>query len=315
MRSASTSVPPAHDPKIMREILQRHLVAPLGMAYQVQKCRITNKRWRDGSSGAVHYDVHLEDLTTGDAWSQIVTGVSYGGIRTRRFWESIRRSAGLAADPAVRIALRPYAYVPELDLLLQVFPHDHRMPALAQLIEGPPPELVSAIAEEFGPGSWELASWDAETVEYHVDMRAILRLTVSMRETSTGRTSDLQFYAKVYRDAEEGCRAQKTQHDLHQRAAVLATHLVVAKPVIYAKELHTLVTTAVPGTSLEEIIGLGRGSVDAVKSAARAVAEFHQLDVDAPHRSLTEDMARLHKSQEFLASARPDLAGEVGSMV
>ncbi|HEX2281893.1 MAG TPA: aminoglycoside phosphotransferase family protein, partial [Thermomicrobiales bacterium] len=51
------------------------------------------------------------------------------------------------------------------------------------------------------------------------------------------------------------------------------------------------------------------------KSAARAVAQFHQLDVEAPHRSLSEEMARLHKSQETLASARPDLAGEVGAVV
>jgi tRNA A-37 threonylcarbamoyl transferase component Bud32 len=299
----------------MREIIQRHLVAPPGTAYQVQECRITNRHGRDGSSGTVHYEIHLENLATGDAWNQIVTGITYGGMRTRRFWESIRRSPELDADPAVRMALRPFAYVPELDLLLQVFPHDHRMPALAQLIAGSPPELVPAIAEEFGPDNWELVSWDAETVQYRVDMRAILRLTISMRETSTGLTSERQLYAKVYRGAEEGRRAQKAQYDLHQCAAALATHLVVAKPIIYADELHTLVTTAVPGTSLSEIIGRGLGSVDAVKSAARAVAQFHQLEVDAPHRPLAEDMARLHKSQEFLASARPDLAGEVGGIV
>lgn len=315
MGPASNSVPPAHDPMVMREIMQRHLVAPLGTAYQVQECRITNTHGRDGSSGTVHYDVHLEDLTTGDTWNQIVTGITYGGMRTRRFWESIRRSPELDADPAVGIALLPYAFVPELDLLLQVFPHDYRMPALAQLIEGPLPELVPAVAKEFGPENWEVVSWDAETVQYRVDMRAIVRLTISMRETSTGRTSERQFYAKIYRDAEEGRRAHKTHFDLHQRAATLATHLVVAKPIIYAGEQRTLVTTAVPGTTLSEIIEGGLGSVDAVKSAARAVAQFHQLDVDAPRRSLAEDMARLRKSQDFLASARPDLAGEVGGIV
>jgi aminoglycoside phosphotransferase len=315
MSPPSTLVPPAHDPNVMREIMQRHLVAPPGTGYQVHKCRITYTHGRDGSSGTVHYDVQLENVTTGDAWNQIVTGITYGGMRTRRFWESIRRSGELDADLAVRIALRSYAYVPELDLLLQVFPHDYRMPALAQLIEGPPPELMPAIMEEFGSDNWELVSWDAETVQYRVDMRAILRLTIRMRESSTGQTSERQLYAKVYRDAEEGRRAQKVQYDLYQRATALATHLVVAKPVIGPDELHTVVTTSVPGTSLSEIIGRGVRSVDAVKSAARSVAHFHQLDVDAPHRSLTEDMARLHKSRETLVSARPDLAGEVDGMV
>jgi tRNA A-37 threonylcarbamoyl transferase component Bud32 len=244
-----------------------------------------------------------------------VTAVSYGGTRTQRAWKSISRSAALDTDPAKRIALPPFAYVPELDLLLQVFPHDHHMPALAQLMAGPPAKLLPVLMEEFGSGDWELTSWDAATVQYRVDKRAILRLTVGMTDRSTGRSSTREFYAKVYRDADEGRYAFRAQSDLHERISAAGTHLVVAKPIIFAHELGTLVTEAVPGTSLSKIIKRGEGSMEAVNNAARAVAEFHHLDVFAPQRPLAEEMARLREAQVIIATARPDLADVVRGMV
>jgi aminoglycoside phosphotransferase family enzyme len=66
---------------------------------------------------------------------------------------------------------------------------------------------------------------------------------------------------------------------------------------------------------LSKIIGRGKGSIGAVQSAARATAEFHQLDVVAPQRSFAEDMARLRAAQEVLTSARPDLADEISGIV
>jgi tRNA A-37 threonylcarbamoyl transferase component Bud32 len=299
----------------MRATLQKYLVAPGRTPFRIRECRITNRRRRDGSSGTVQYEVGLEDPATGHAWNEIVTGISYGGVRTRRAWESIHRSAVPDIDPAVQIALPPFAYVPEFDLLLQVFPHDLHMPALAQLIGGPPAKLVPTLLEEFGAGDWELTSWDATTVQYRVDKRAILRLTVGMTDRSTGRTSTREFYAKVYRGAEDGRHVFRAQSDLHERASAARTHLVVAKPIIYADELRTLVTEAIPGTSLSKIIKRGKGSMAAVKSAARAVAEFHHLDVFAPQRPLAEEMARLREAQDIIATARPDLADVVRGMV
>ena len=309
------SVIAAHDPERMRVILQQHLLASDKASLRVQDCRIANTRRRDGSRGTVQYDLRLEDPTTGHAWNQVVSGITFGGNRTRRAWESIRRSTAIDLNPEMRSALRPFAYVPELDLLLQVFPHDYRLPGLARLIAGPPPELVSALKEELGPGDWELNRWRAETVQYRVDMRAIVRLTVGASDTSIGGTAERQFYAKVYRDVDQGRRAHRAQYELHEQATAVGKHLVVTKPIIYADGLRTLVTGAIPGTSLSKIIGRGKGSIGAVQSAARAIAEFHQLDVVAPQRSFAEDMARLRAAQEVLTSARPDLADEISGIV
>ena len=315
LESSSPSTSAAHDPETMRATLQRSLAGSDGRSFRVQECRVANTRHRDGSRGTILYELRLEDPDTGHVWDELVTGITFGGNRTRRAWESIRQTAVSGADQGSAPVVKPFAYVPDLDLLLQVFPHDFRLPGLAQLMAGPPPELLPSLVGEFGPGDWRIQRWDATTVQYRADMRAILRLTVAAIDISTARASERLFFAKVYRDADQAQRAYHAQSDLHHRVSAIDTRLVIAKPIIYVDTLRTLVTEAVPGMSLSKIISRGNSSHDAVRSAARAVADFHQLDVAAPHRSVAEEIARLREAQAFLASALPHLVEEVSTMV
>jgi tRNA A-37 threonylcarbamoyl transferase component Bud32 len=310
-----SSVSAAHDPERMRVILQQHLQPSPGGAVRVQECRIANTRRRDGSRGTIEYALRLEDAATGRVRDQIVTGVTFGGDRTRRVWESICQTAAARTEAAEPSALPNFGYVPELDLLLQVFPHDVRLPALARLMAGPPPELASVLLSELGAVNRESLGWTADVVQYRVDMRAIVRLTAAAVDSDLGQRREREFYAKVYRDSEQGRRAYRFQADLHERASGSGELLVVAKPIVYDETLRTLVTEAVPGMSFSKIISRDRGSVDAVRSVARAIATFHHLDVDAPPRPVADEMIRLHEAREFLASSHPELADDVSAMV
>ena len=49
----------------------------------------------------------------------------------------------------------------DLDLLLQVFPFDHKLRALEPLMEGSLAELRTPILARFGPGNWRLDGWQA----------------------------------------------------------------------------------------------------------------------------------------------------------
>ena len=232
----------------MRVILQRHLQPSETAPLRVKECRITNTRRRDGSRGATQYGLRLEDACTGRVWDQIVTGITFGGDRTRRAWETISQTAVAQANATTHSGLPHFAYVPELDLLLQVFPRDLRLPALAGLMVGPPPELIPVLLAELGSGDREPLSWTADVVQYRVDMRAIVRLTIAATDPTSGRAGERQFYAKVYRDPEQGRRAYRAQSDLHEQANAVGQHLMVAKPIVYDEALRTLVTAAIPGT-------------------------------------------------------------------
>ena len=105
------------DPVQMRAILEHHLRVPGGPPFEVVRCRPSFTRGR-GSRSLFQYDVTLRD-PDGREWNELVSGVSYGGQRTRRAWEKLNAPARTAE---VSSNIRRAAYVPDLDLLLQVFP-------------------------------------------------------------------------------------------------------------------------------------------------------------------------------------------------
>ena len=83
-------------------------------------------------------------------------------------------------------SIRRAAYVPDLDLLLQVFPFDHELPALEPLMAGTLAGLRAPILARFGPGEWRLDEWHSESVRYRVDLRASVKLTVRATESRSG---------------------------------------------------------------------------------------------------------------------------------
>jgi hypothetical protein len=305
---------PAHDPVYMREILQRHLGQSGATPLQVSACRIANTRRRDGSRGTVEYELRLEDASSGRAWEQRVTGITFGVDRTQRVWQSLQQSAPAVATRRTGEGLPAFGYIPELDLLLQVFPHDYRLPALAELMAGPPPDMVPKLLAELGDGDWQLQTWTAEPVQYRVDMRAILRVTIQATERA-GATAERQFYAKIYRDADAAQRAFQAQSAVSCRAAERHGAVSAARPIAIRDEMRTLVTEALPGLSLSRIIRRGHRLVPALRIAARAVAEFHELAVAAPPRPVADEVARLREAETFLVTERPDLAADVSSTV
>ena len=300
----------------MREMLQRHLQPPHGKGYEIRDLQIANTRRRDGSRGSVQYDLRLEEPATGETWDVTLSGLFFGGGRTRQIWESLQSSplAEESQDDGHR--LPAFGYIPELDLLLQRFPHDLRLPALARLMTGPPPDLVPHLLTEFGSGDWQLSGWDAQTVQYRADLRATVRVHVQAISGSTNHASHRQIYAKIYRDPEEARRAHGAQTLLHKAVASAdASLLLVAKPIAHLANLNTVVTAAVPGNALSKIIRRGDGMEPAIRTAARAVAVFHQLDVAAPPRPHAEDVVRLREAETLLQSVRPMLATEVSELV
>src|SRR5687768_10127141 len=169
----------------MRVILQRHLQPSETAPLRVKECRITNTRRRDGSRGTTQYELRLEDACTGHVWDQIVTGITFGSDRTHRVWESISQTIAARTDANTHPAMHHFAYVPQLDLLLQVHPHDLPLPALAKLMARPSPDLTPVWLAELGSGDQEPLSRAADVVEYRVDMRTVVRLTIAAIDPAT----------------------------------------------------------------------------------------------------------------------------------
>jgi aminoglycoside phosphotransferase (APT) family kinase protein len=319
----------ATDPERMREIFQEHLRSLDGKAYRVLECRISFLR-QTTSRCLLHYSLRLGDPGTGQQWSQLVTGVIYGGNRTQRTWQRLRRSEppeqAIPSSPS-SVAFAPFCYLPELDMLVQVFPYDHRLPALRQLLMwGPTPELEALLVAGLGEGGWHLEGWEVEPVRYRVDMRATLRLTLGARQETeeeaggSGRVEQRRFYAKVYRKEEEG---EQTYQVLRQLWEASGEGFSVARPIAYLGSLHLLLQEEVPGISLRDIlVPVKSGATEeqevtpVVRKVARALAALHLSNVVTPRqRRLRDEVARLERAGKDLRSACPHLGVEIEGII
>ena len=64
----------------------------------------------------------------------------YSGDKTRRKWEKLRVSYPKDISEIIS-TFEPFSFIPDLRMLVQVFPYDRRLPTLPLLIAEPLPEL------------------------------------------------------------------------------------------------------------------------------------------------------------------------------
>jgi hypothetical protein len=300
------------DPELMWEVLQKHLL-PLGEeAYEVRECRIPYRHHRDGFRWVVHYDLRLAERNTGQERSQLVTGVIYVGDKTRRTWKEVQRTKAGRKFPGVSPAFEPFSYIADLDMLVQVFPYDHRLPGLPLLMAGPPPEIEALLLDRFGPGEWRAEAWDIEAIRYRAAQRAALRLTVRARDAVTDRVEERRFYAKVYNREEGGAQSYQLLRKLWNKANTEGADLTVGRPIAYLSDLQTLLQEETPGTNLRRILRQEEEAIPAVRRVAGALAALHLLDVTMPRqRSLSDEVVKLERAAEFLISAYPHLRPKI----
>lgn len=297
----------------MRDVLQRHLRPLDGKPYEVRECQIPYSLHREGFRCLVHYELRLAESDTGRERTQLVTGVMYAGDKTRRIWEELWRSEleGGAADTSP--IFEPFSYIPDLDMLVQAFPYDYRLPALPLLMAGPPPDLEPLLLARFEPGEWRAEAWDVEPVRYRVIQRAALRLTARARKPATGRVEERRFYAKVYLEGEKGANLGGEQtyqvlRELWNKASAGGAGFTVGRPIAYLSGLQTLIQEEAPGTPLLYILRREEEAIPAVRKTARALAALHLDDIIVPQRRLLQDeIAKLERAGKLLRAACPHL--------
>ena len=306
----------AGDPESMRGVFQEHLRPLNNKAYHVRDCRLSRIRYRRGNRCVLQYTLRLAAADTGSERIQWVTGVMYADDKTRRKWEKLRVSYPKDVSEIIS-TFEPFSFIPELGMLVQVFPYDRRLPTLPLLIAEPLPELESPLLARFGPGSWRTELWNVEPVRYRAELGAALRLTVQGQDDATGKRIERRFYAKVYRDEGQGQQTHKVLRKLWSQAGANGEAFTVVRPVSYLSDFRALILEEAPGMTLEEIL-LGESDPNqAVRRAAQALAAFNQGDAPARTREylLADHEAVLERARRLLEWACPQMRLEVESII
>jgi aminoglycoside phosphotransferase (APT) family kinase protein len=267
------------NPESMRAIFQAHLQSADGIAFDVRSCAVDYIR-QSASRSVVQYTLDLWNAETREALSQIVTVASYGEDRTQKQWTRLMRANLKARQPLGPLALQPVVYVPEHDLLVQVFPFDYRLPGLMQLVNGSP-DVLAILISDVEAGEWRVEGWNAEVLRFRPDMRAMVRLDVQARRHETEQRVTRRGYAKVYREPEEGRHAFQLLQALWEQTQDADAAFTVAKPIAYLDDLQTLLMSEASGDRLLHVVRR-RSSAEAeaaIRRAARAVAGMHQASL------------------------------------
>jgi hypothetical protein len=306
----------AGDPESMRGVFQKHLRPLNNKAYHVRDCRLSRIRYRPGNRCVLQYTLRLAEADTGSERIQWVTGVMYADDKTRRKWEKLRVSYPKEVSEIIS-TFEPFSFIPDLGMLVQVFPYDRRLPTLPLLIAEPMPELKLPLLARFGPGDWRVEAWTVEPVRYRAGLGAALRLTVLGQDDATGRRIERRFYAKVYRDEGQGQQSDQVLRALWKQAGANGEGFTVARPLAYLSGLRTLLQEEAPGTPLEEILLGERDTTGAARRVAQALAAFNQGDAPETTRQylLADQVADLERARRLLGWACPHLRVEVESII
>jgi len=305
----------ASDPALMREVFRSHLQPLTSPAYRIEECQLWRFRYRPGTRCILQYTLRLVEPATGREQSQWVTGLIYGEERAGRSARKFRAAEAGSEVPETFRTFAPVSFIPDLKMMVQVYPYDRRLPTLPLVLGGTPPELEREILGAFGPGDWRAEAWESEPMRYRAGLAAVVRYDVRAREAATGRSEERRFYAKVYRDEEAGERTYYVLRELWERGES-GDGFTVGRPLAYLGELNTLVQEGSMGTSLEQLLIEGRETDEMVRRVARAVAAFNQDGITAPRLRLLEDQVSASKKVgRLLQWACPHLRDEVEAIV
>ena len=214
------------------------------------------------------------------------------------------------------MTFEPDAFIADLGMLVQVYPHDRRLPALPLLLGGPPPNLERLLLAELVPGDWQAVAWQVEPGRYRAGLAAVLRYELEAREAATGRREGRRFYLKVYREGDACRRTFDAQQTLWEMTPAGGDRFAVGKPIAYLPDLRALIQAEVPGTSLEALMLQGADTKEAIGRIARALAAFNQAAVVAPRLRLLDDQVEaLQRVGKLLQWACPPLGQEVAAIV
>jgi aminoglycoside phosphotransferase (APT) family kinase protein len=303
--------------EVMRGIFQDHLQSANGAAFDVKSCAIDYIR-QSATRSVVQYTLDLWSAETGEAFSQIVTVASYGEDRTEKQWARLMRADSNARQPIGPLALPPVVYLPDHDLLVQVFPYDYRLPGLMQLVNGSS-DVLAVLFADGEAGDWHIETWKSEVLRFRPDMRAMVRLDVEARQPESGKTAARRGYAKVYREPEEGRHAFRLLQALRERTQDEGAAFSVARPIAYLEDMQTLLVDEASGDRLLHVVRR-RSSAEAeaaIRRAARAVAGMHCVSLPDGLLPLArkEKQDQLAEVATSLSRKEPEHAAAIGELV
>jgi len=306
----------ASDPGLMIEVFRSHLKPVSGRDYQIQDCIPVRFRCRQSTSRCVlQYTLRIAEPRTGRQWDQWVTGLFYAQEgEAQRLWQEMQAANPRQEIPENWLTFEPVDFIPDLRMLVQVFPYDRKLRNLCLVMNGALRGIEPLLLARLGPGQWHIEERRIEPTRYRTELGAALRYTLRARDALTARSQTLRCYLKVYRH-ERGQETFELLQSLSKRPEQGQHPYSVVKPIDFLNDLRTLVLEEAAGTALQQLLLDGRDPTSAVRTVARAVAAFNQNNpVTTRRHSLADQLNDVQRASTLVQWACPQARAEVNAI-
>lgn len=308
----------ATDPVRMREVF-RACLKPVGdRAFEIGACVPFRFRFRQsGSRCVLQYTLRLVETGTGRQWDQWVTGLLYTRQgEAHRLWLELRAAAAKGEPPVTGRpgSFEPVAFIPDLEMLVQVFPYDRKLPQLAAILGGAAREIEPLLLGRLQPGRWQVTGRTLVPTRYRTELGAALKMTVKVRDILSARSVTRRCYLKVFRNA----HGAETYDYLGARAGAgpTTTGFALVRPLAYLERWRTLALEEAAGVTLQQWLLNGRDPAMTAATVGRAVAAFNQAP--SPHLrpdTHSDQLADVERAARLVQWAWPPVRQTVQNLV
>ncbi|MCA9197638.1 MAG: phosphotransferase [Planctomycetales bacterium] len=273
---------------------------------RIRRCRVDRIRLRSGARMVVQYAVDVSDASQLVERTLTVTGCIHATKSAEQIvakmikddsWSDLLSACGPGLP-------RVFA-IPFMNMLVQIFPIDRRLPGLARIYPQLPEYAQQQLAEKQHDSRWREQPVTSECVRYRSGLNAVLRY--SLEQTASG--GDHAVYAKVYSSAEESEAAFAFLHQLDRQTKDLG--LRCSRPICGWPEFAAMVLASATGNTLETELQRSHG-LDALERTTDTLANLatSSVRIDPVHAS-PDQAACLQRSLKQLKRIGSDRLPEI----
>ena len=292
------------------DLMRHHCRALLGAdtGADILSCRVTRLRYRRAQRCIIQYEMTLKqpDDTVHTHW---LAGYQYAD--KDRFRARARRQKRLNAICHPADGLLAGAVIDEIGLLLERFPFDRRIPALAPFYTCIEQVIGNNLAKILGSQNWLLKNLFAQPVRWRIGLSSVIQLTLLVQHKRKRKTQRCNLYLKIYApgaqaDPESGLQGLESVN----RLPFKLPHRLMSDP-----QQKFSILKSVEGLALDTMLLDDSANPADARRLAGVLARWHSSG-----KSLGKQYSKiifntvLNHSVEVLCSAAPACASRLNQL-
>lgn len=275
--------------------------------YAVQRCEVGKVSFRPGKHCSALFRLGLQ-AQDGSDLEQWFFAKMYAAGKGRGRYEKERVKMGLGTDNEA-----PLSFWSDWETLVWAFPHDAKLPQLAQLVQGERvARLIEASPSVVGlTADSKLIDVQCARVKYVPGKRCVLRFEVEVE----GAERPFQFYSKTFSNSQSRY-VYDTLQTVRASLGTVAGHFEIPPLLAHFDDLHTFWQAEWLGASMAQLYRQANWP-DALPAIARGLAAFHLSEIPNLRLAhyLDEIVSEVVGDAEWIADFVPSLGERVLGLV